>query len=142
MRCFQTVRAENSMHLASRIYQVLATPTESLCFKKFILRLSVSASCFQPHKQRMGEATVAYIGEHCVLVQIPLINQTGNSRTSSAAGRGGTKLAGTLSMAAEAKNAHMGMEVGSLVPSPLVPSMTGMRLILLTRQPSRGIKAC
>lgn len=97
---------------------------------------------FKLTNSRWEKATVAYIGKHCVLVQFPLINQTRNSRTSSAAGRRGTKLAGTSSMAAEAKNAHMGTEVGSNIPSPLVPSMAGMRLILLPRQSSRGIKAC
>lgn len=79
------------------------------------------ANYFPSSHQWLGEATVAYIGEHHVPIQFPLMNQAGNSRTSSATVRGDTKLSHASGMVAEARKASTGTEMGSHIPSPLVP---------------------
>lgn len=63
---------------------------------------------------------MAYIGEHHVLIQFPLIKQAGNCRTSSAFVRGGTELSHTSSMAAGARNPSTGTDMGSHPPSLFV----------------------
>lgn len=102
--------------------QVLETPGELVHFNKVHFMLLLQ-TIFQAHTYWVGEAAVACIGEHHVLIQFPLINQAGNSRTSSAIVRRGTKFLHSSSMAAEARNANTGTEMDSHIPSPLVPSL-------------------
>lgn len=86
---------------------------------------------------------MAYIGEHHVLIQFPLIKQAGNCRTSSAFVRGGTELSHASSMAAGARNLSTGTDMGSHPPLTFCGPFSQARQILLTKQPSRGTKkAC
>lgn len=75
---------------------------------------------FQAPSEWVGEATVADVGEHRVLIRFPLIKQAGSCRTSRAFVRGGTEVSHASSMAAGARNTSTGTGMGSHPPSLLV----------------------